>query len=195
MKKFIQLNAFFLFALCIALPITNTFETSYLYSLFVVIIFLFTSIGALLLKNQTKKISIPILLVLSTLLVVLLQLFLGENIKPLYNALGIYIPLISIVSIFLVQSLYDQYTISNIGKTSAIYSVIITLIGAIREILGSGTITYLDKISDFTGIYLKYRVIESNFYMPFFTELSSAFILLGIIAYLINVATDRGEIE
>lgn len=195
MKKLIQLNSFFLFALCVALPITNSFETSFTYFILVFLVFLVTSMFAILLQKPSKQLNIPILIGTSTILVFILQWFLGVNIKPLYNALGIYLPLISIVPVFLVQSLNNQYSIANVMKTSTVYGIIISLIGATREILGSGTITYMDKISDVTGIYLKYRVIESGFNMPFFTELSSAFILLGIIAYLINLVTNRGEIE
>ena len=57
------------------------------------------------------------------------------------------------------------------------------VIGAIREILGNNTITFMDKISSITGYRAIYKIFPENNVLPieFLTTPAGAFMTLGLL--------------
>ena len=63
------------------------------------------------------------------------------------------------------------------------YTVALMTLGAIREILGNNTITFMDKISGITGYRAIYRIFPENDVLPidFLTTPAGAFMTLGLL--------------
>ena len=125
-------------------------------------------------------------------------MILNKYSKPLYDAFGIYLPLVIVNCVILGRALSfasNQKLIPSIKdalKNGIGYTIAISIIGLLRELLGNGTITIMDKISSITG----YREIVKVFNEPInklFLTSGGAFILLGIIIAVINGL--RGEEE
>lgn len=197
MNKFLglfKLNTFLILALALSLPVTYLFETSYVYAILTILIFtISSSIMIFLNKKINSKWVFPTYLAINTILVIGLQIFIKENINLLYNALGIYLIMLLPVSLFLYKSIENNLKLGPIFITNLNYALIIIKIGIIREILGLGTITLLDKTRYFVGYFDKYIIIPKDKIMPFFSSIGGAFILLGIITFAFNQLSNRGD--
>ena len=160
-------------------------STSVVNALGMTLAFSFVLIGSeltisLIRKFIPKTLRVPIFIVVigsfTTIMSLLLQAFLPD----LNKALGIFIPLVVVNCIIIgrveafaskrsvIESLFDALGMS-VG-----YGIVIVSIGAIREILGSGTI-------------LGYQIFGSN-YNPalFFILPPGAFLVIGIEIAIIN---------
>lgn len=101
---------------------------------------------SLLRKVIPDKVRIPAYIVIVASFVTIVQLLLQGFVTPLYDALGIYIPLIVVNCIILGRA--EAYASKNGVLVSACdgigmglgFTVGLTLIGIFREIIGSGTI-------------------------------------------------------
>lgn len=101
---------------------------------------------SLLRKVIPDKVRIPAYIVIVASFVTVVQLLLQGFVTPLYDALGIYIPLIVVNCIILGRA--EAYASKNGVLVSACdgigmglgFTVGLTLIGIFREIIGSGTI-------------------------------------------------------
>lgn len=101
---------------------------------------------SLLRKAIPDKVRIPAYIVIVASFVTVVQLLLQGFVTPLYDALGIYIPLIVVNCIILGRA--EAYASKNGVLVSACdgigmglgFTVGLTLIGIFREIIGSGTI-------------------------------------------------------
>lgn len=160
-------------------------STSVVNALGMTLAFSFVLIGSeltisLIRKSIPKTLRVPIFIVVigsfTTIMSLLLQAFLPD----LNKALGIFIPLVVVNCIIIgrveafaskrsvIESLFDALGMS-VG-----YGIVIVSIGAIREILGNGTI-------------LGYQIFGSN-YNPalFFILPPGAFLVIGIEIAIIN---------
>lgn len=101
---------------------------------------------SLLRKVIPDKVRIPAYIVIVASFVTVVQLLLQGFVTPLYDALGIYIPLIVVNCIILGRA--EAYASKNGVLVSACdgigmglgFTIGLTLIGIFREIIGSGTI-------------------------------------------------------
>lgn len=143
-------------------------------------------IGAL--KNLIPDmVRIPAYIVIIASLVTVLQMLMQAYMPGIYATLGLYIPLIVVNCIILgraeafaakhtaVESLMDGIGI-GLGFTGAL-----TLLGAVREILGTGAIFKSDDFG-LAGIPLQ----GENFGMLIFVLAPGAFIVLGYLIALVN---------
>ncbi|MCE2616482.1 MAG: electron transport complex subunit RsxE [Phocaeicola sp.] len=143
-------------------------------------VLIFSNVLISALKNLIPDmVRIPAYVVVIATLVTLLQMFMQAYVPGLYKTLGIFIPLIVVNCILLgraeafaskhgpVPSFFDGLGI-GLGFTFAL-----TLLGAIREFLGTG------KIFDIT-------IFPENYGMLVFVLAPGAFIALGYLIAIVN---------
>ena len=185
--------------LCSLLAVTTTFEKSYMMGIVVLIVLLISNtVVSIIRKFVNDEVRIPVYIIIISTIVTIIQMILNKYSKPLYDAFGIYLPLVIVNCVILGRALSfasNQKLIPSIKdalKNGIGYTIAISIIGLLRELLGNGTITIMDKISSITG----YREIVKVFNEPInklFLTSGGAFILLGIIIAVINGL--RGEEE
>jgi Na+-translocating ferredoxin:NAD+ oxidoreductase RnfE subunit len=181
--------------LCISLfpfmAVATTFETSYIMGLSILLITILSGIViSLISKFINKKIRIYVYLLIAAIFTTLLDIFMSSYIEPLSTVLGIYIPLIAI-SITILNKDEDKpikESIIESLKYGLIIAISLSLIGLIREVLGSNTITVMDKISSVTGYISKYEIFPANNIIPNQLLLTSAgaFLMVGLILGIIK---------
>lgn len=153
-------------------------------TLFVLI--LSNMIISILKKNIPVKIRIPAYIMVIATLVTTLELLMKAYLPTLYNVLGIFIPLIVVNCIILgrAESYASKNTVINsifdgIGNGLG-FTLSLTLIGAVREILGTGKIlnfSLTDKLFDPAMIFI----------LP-----PGAFITIGVMVAIINKYKQKG---
>ncbi|ADD01443.1 electron transport complex, RnfABCDGE type, E subunit [Thermoanaerobacter mathranii subsp. mathranii str. A3] len=147
------------------------------------------SVVSLLRKVIPDKIRIPAFIVVIATFVTVVEMFMKAYTPALYNALGIFIPLIVVNCIILGRA--EAFASKNNLLTSVMdglgmgagYTLAVLILGSIREILGSGSLF---------GIQLFGASFEPAliFIMP-----PGAFIVLGILIGLFNHARRRKEVS
>lgn len=186
--------------LCSVLAVTTTFEKSYTMGLVVLIILVVSNmIVSIIRKLVNDEVRIPIYIIIISTLVTITEIILNRYSKPLYDAFGIYLPLIVVNCIILGRALSFASknkvfaSIKDGFKSGIGYLVAISLFGLFRELLGNGTITVMNDLSSLTGYRWIINVFNNNI-LPnkIFITSGGAFILLGILIGLVN-ALKRGE--
>lgn len=188
--------------LCPMLLSTITFETSYIMGLIVFIVILIDSIIFSLLKNYiSKDLKLPIHIIITSIIIVLIQLSINNYISLLESTFKLTLPLLIINTIILNNMLsYNKEdkiikSIKDNLKIGFTFLILISLFGLIKELLGTGTITIMDNISSITGYKEIIEVFSSNI-LPnkLFITNGGTLILLGILLGIIN-NLKRGEIK
>ena len=138
-------------------------------------------------KIIPDKVRIPAFIVIAASLVTMMQLLLQGFIPSLYDSLGIYIPLIVVNCIILGRA--ESYASRNPVLPSLFdgigmglgFSVALTCIGAVREILGAGEL-------------FGFRVMPQS-YVPFsiFVMAPGAFFVLAFLTAAKNKIKINGE--
>ncbi|MBQ8760847.1 MAG: electron transport complex subunit E [Bacteroidales bacterium] len=132
-----------------------------------------------LLKNFIpNKVHIPCYIVVIASFVTVLQLLMQAYIPAIYETLGLFIPLIVVNCIVLGRA--EAYACKNSVGASAVdgismglgYSMALTILGSIREILGSGSI-------------FGWKFIEGDAILVFVLA-PGAFIALGFLIAIMN---------
>ncbi len=131
------------------------------------------------------KIRIPAFIVVICTFVTVVQMVMQAFVPALYQSLGLFIPLIVVNCIILART--KAFASKNSVLRSAVdgvgmgigFTLAITLIGSIREIIGNGTIFGLN-------------VFGAN-YQPMLLLVLPAggFIVFGLLIGLVNLITDR----
>ena len=187
--------------LCSTLAVTTTFEKSYMMGLVVMIILIISNlIVSLIRKFVNDEIRIPVYIIIISTLVTIIEMLLSKYSKPLYESFGIYLPLIVVNCLILGRALSyvsKNKVLNSVKdgfKNGLGYLVAISIIGLLREILGSGKITIMNDISSITG-YREIINIYSGALLgnKLFLTSGGAFILLGIVIGFINAFKNRGE--
>ena len=133
-----------------------------------------------LLKNLIPdKVRIPAFIVVIASFVTMVQLLVQAYLPAVYDALGLFIPLIVVNCIVLGRA--EAFAAKNNVGLSALdgigmglgFTLALTILGAIRELLGTG------KIFDFA-------VFPENYGMLVFVLAPGAFIALAYVMALVN---------
>ncbi|MBQ2290846.1 MAG: electron transport complex subunit E [Paludibacteraceae bacterium] len=133
-----------------------------------------------LLKNLIPdKVRIPAFIVVIATFVTMVQLLMQAYLPPIYEELGLFIPLIVVNCVVLGRA--EAFAAKNSVGLSALdglgmglgFSVALTLIGAVRELLGSGCL-------------FGSRVYGEEYGMLIFVLAPGAFIVLGYLMALIQ---------
>lgn len=188
--------------LCSTLAITTNFESSYMMGICVLIVLILTSIiVSLLRKIVPDNVKTPVYIVIIASFVTILEMLLKKFIEPLYNVLGIYLPLIVVNCIILGRSI-SVYSKENV-KVSILdaigiglgYTFSLCLIGFVRELLGNGTITLINNLSSIFNFKLIIRVIPDIKILPnsIFISPTGSFLIVGIVLSVINFIKERNN--
>ena len=203
MKRFfngiIKENPIFvlLLGLCSTLAVTTTVENGYLMGICVLIVLLFSNIVvSLIRKFVNDDVRIPVYILIIGTFVTILEILLKNYIPSLYKALGIYLPLITVNCIVLGRAITvasKEDVLNSVLDALGVgvgYTLSITLISLIREVLSTNTITLMNNISSFTGYKAVYENILPEtviFPMNIFGLSAGAFLTLAFIMAIINL--------
>lgn len=130
-------------------------------------------------KIIPDRVRIPAYIVVVATLVTIVQLLLQAYVPSLYSSLGIYIPLIVVNCIILGRA--ESYaskngvlesTFDGIGMGLG-FTVALTCIGIVRELLGSGAV-------------FGYTIIPEDFHVAVFVLAPGAFFVLAVLTALQN---------
>lgn len=176
--------------LCPALAVTTKFENGYLMGLCVLFILLFSNtIISIIKKYIPENVKIPVYILIIATFVTIVEMLLYKYIPRLYEALGIYLPLVAVNCIVLGRALttaskesLKKSVLDALGIGLG-FTLSLMLISAVREILGSNTITLMDSISNITGYKAIYNVFPKMDILPidFFIKPAGAFFTLGLL--------------
>lgn len=171
-----------LVGLCSVLAITNTVLNSVSMGMAVIAVITASNMVVSMFRNFIpKKIRIPAFIVIIATFVTLVEMFMEAFAQPIYQSLGIFIPLIVVNCVILARA--ESFAYKNKVLPSIVdglgmgvgYTVAVVILGAVREILGAGTFL--------SGTNFEMSVFGSG-YKPIALLITpaGAFIALGIIA-------------
>ncbi len=171
--------------MCPTLAVTTKAENGVAMGCAVIFVLLGSNIVISLIRNVTPaKVRIPVFIVLIATLVTIVDLFMAAFLYDLHKVLGIFIPLIVVNCIILGRA--EAFASKNSVFRSSLdalgmgigFTLALTALGSIREILGNGTIFGFELL---TGLgYQKFIIML----LP-----PGAFIALGLLMGLMNKMT------
>ena len=170
---------------CATLGMSTSAVNSFGMGISVTVVLLLSNVLiSLLRKVIPNTVRIPAFIVIIATMVTLLRMVLEKYIPDLYDAMGVFLPLIVVNCVILGRA--EAFASKNPVLDSAVDGVAtglgltfaLTLIGVIREFLGSGS---------FFGMQI------TDFKIGFFTNSAGAFFVYGICIALFVLITDRLE--
>ena len=140
---------------------------------------------SMLKKLIPDKVRIPAFIVVIATFVTMVQLAMQAYLPAIYDVLGLFIPLIVVNCIVLGRA--EAFAAKNSVGLSALdgigmglgFTLALTLLGACRELLGSGKIF---SIGDFEG----FQIFPNNYAALIFVLAPGAFICLAYLMALVN---------
>jgi electron transport complex protein RnfE len=167
--------------LCPTLAVTKAAETGFGMGIAVVFVLTCSNVIVSILRNVIpRQVRIACFIVVIAGFVVMVELLSQAFVYPIYEKLGIFVPLIVVNCIILGRA--EAFASRNGILPSALdglgiglgYTLSLTVLGAIREVLGQGTLFGID-------------VMWSSFRpFTFMTEAPGAFVSLGILLAIMN---------
>ncbi len=188
--------------LCSALAVTNKFENAYVMGLCVLIVLTLSNLIISIIKKLVpENVKIPVYILIIATLVTIIEILLQKYVKPLYDVLGIYLPLIVVNCIILGRALQvasKEKIIPSILDGIGVglgYTFVLMIIALFREILGSNTLTLMDNISTLTGYKAIYKILPTNDILPIniFSKEAGAFLTLGLLIALAKYIGGKHE--
>lgn len=167
--------------MCPTLAITTTVSNGLGMGLAATFVLICSNLVISLLRNFIPdKIRIPAFIVVIATFVTIVQLLLQAFIPALYESLGVFIPLIVVNCIIFARA--ESFASKNPPLESACdglgmglgFTLAITLLSAIRELLGSGTLLGIQVMPD------GYQP------MAIITQAPGGFIMLGLLMIVMN---------
>lgn len=180
-----------LVGLCSVLAVTNTMINSISMGLAVTAVLVGSNVVISIFRNVIpQKIRIPAFVVVIATFVTIVEMFLKAYAQPIYQSLGIFIPLIVVNCIILARA--ESFAYKNPVLPSLIdglgngvgYTVAVVILGTIRELFGSGTL--------FADTNFVINVFGDKFQPAgVFVMAPGAFIVLGVMIAIFNVLTKK----
>ncbi len=131
-------------------------------------------------KLIPSAIRLPIFITVIAAFTTIVQLVLNAYVESLYNALGVFIPLI-VVNCIIMGRVEAFASKNNVGDSildglgmGIGYTIVLVAISLIRELLGGGTL--------FAGTALKVEVLPEAFRIGIFNSAPGGFLVFGILA-------------
>ncbi|TJX62507.1 electron transport complex subunit E [Soehngenia saccharolytica] len=165
-----------LIGMCSVLAVSSSLKNSVTMAVAVIGVLVLSNVVISMIRKVTpEKIRIPIFIVVIATFVTLVEMLMKAFMQPMYQALGIFIPLIVVNCLILARA--EAFASKNSVFKSAIdgvamglgYGIAIVILGTIREIIGSGSIWGIQLFG------------ESFQPAALFIAPPGAFILLGIL--------------
>lgn len=198
--------------MCPALAVTTSFESSFgMGILFTFVLTCSNIIISALRKVIPDEARTPCYIVIIAAFVTLVKMFTEAFLPELYSSLGVFLSLLVVNCIVLGRaeafanknSVFDS-TLDGLGNGLG-YTIAISMVGLVREILGTGLIT-IGKIFTFIPYIIRIPVLsyfnpETQMYdfdysMPFFSKPAGAFVVLGIfVAVIVAISLHKQNLE
>ena len=131
-------------------------------------------------KLIPSAIRLPVFITVIAAFTTIVQLVLNAYVESLYNALGVFIPLIVVnciimgrVEAFASKNKIGDSILDGLGMGIG-YTIVLVVISLIRELLGGGTL--------FAGTALKIDVLPEAFRIGIFNSAPGGFLVFGILA-------------
>ena len=131
-------------------------------------------------KLIPSAIRLPVFITVIAAFTTIVQLVLNAYVESLYNALGVFIPLIVVnciimgrVEAFASKNKVGDCVLDGLGMGIG-YTIVLVAISLIRELLGGGTL--------FAGTALKIEVLPEAFRIGIFNSAPGGFLVFGILA-------------
>ena len=181
--------------LCPALAVTTNFESSYMMGICFLIILVLSNVTISIIKKLVpENVRIPVYILIIGTFVTILEILLNKYLPRLYEQLGVYLSLIVVNCIVLGRALSVAsknkvlYTLKDSIAIGLGFTFALMIIGAVREILGSNTITFMESLSQITGYRAVYKVYPNMSLLPnpIFVSPAGAFLTLGFLLALFN---------
>ncbi len=191
-----------LLGMCTTLAITTTFENGLIMGISVTFVLLFSSIIiSLISKYVSDDLRIPSYIIIIATFVTVIEMLLKKYSITVYDALGVYLPLITVNCIILGRVLSYasknkvKASINDALKTGIQYTFALVLFASIREILGNNSLTIVDNLSNIFGDKIIFSIFPNNYMLPnnIFLTSAGAFITLGILLGIMNKIRSRGD--
>ena len=140
---------------------------------------------SMLRKSTPDEIRIPIFVVVIATFVTVIEMIVQAFFTPLYEALGIFLPLIVVNCIILARA--EAFAFKNSVFSSAIdglgnglgFTLALTILGTIREFFGAGSV-------------FGKRIALGNFEpMSIIVQSSGGFLVLGIVLAIFSIFTAK----
>lgn len=135
-------------------------------------------------KFIPSAIRLPVFIIIIAAFTTIVQLVLQAYVESLYDALGVFLPLIVVNCIIMgrVEAFASKNNIGNsildaLGMGIG-YTIVLVLISLIRELLGGGTLL--------TGTALKIEVIPEAYRIGLFNSAPGGFLVFGILAAVVQ---------
>ncbi|WP_288906985.1 electron transport complex subunit RsxE [uncultured Treponema sp.] len=135
-------------------------------------------------KFIPSAIRIPVFIIIIAAFTTIVQLVLQAYVESLYDALGVFLPLIVVNCIIMgrVEAFASKNNIGNsildaLGMGIG-YTIVLVLISLIRELLGGGTLL--------AGTALKIEVIPEAYRIGLFNSAPGGFLVFGILAAVVQ---------
>lgn|SRR5574344_329987 len=191
-----------LLGLCSSLAVTTKFEDAYLMGLCLLFVLICSNFIICIIKKLVpSNVQIPVYILIIGTFVTILEILLSKYIKPLYDSLGIYLSLIVVNCIVLGRAIEvaskkgAKDTFLDSLKIGLGYTLSLSLIAFIREILGNATLTLTDSIASMFGYMPVIIKLPTSMYFPIslFKETAGAFLTLGILIAIFNYYKNKEE--
>ena len=131
-------------------------------------------------KLIPSAIRLPVFITVIAAFTTIVQLVLNAYVESLYNALGVFIPLIVVnciimgrVEAFASKNKVGDSILDGLGMGIG-YTIVLVAISLIRELLGGGTL--------FAGTALKVDILPEAFRIGIFNSAPGGFLVFGILA-------------
>ncbi|MBC8590833.1 electron transport complex subunit RsxE [Wansuia hejianensis] len=180
-----------LVGLCSVLAVTTTMVNAFSMGMAVTAVLIGANVVISLLRNVIpSKIRIPAFIVVIATFVTIIQMFMQAFLPPIYEALGIFLPLIVVNCIILARA--ESFAYKNKVLPSVVdglgnglgYTLAVVALATIRELVGAGTL--------FAGTGLEINVFGDKFQpAAVFVAPAGAFIVLGLLIGVFNTMTKK----
>ncbi len=135
-------------------------------------------------KNIPTSIRLPIFIIIIAAFTTIVQLVLQAYVESLYDALGVFLPLIVVnciimgrVEAFASKNLVGDSILDALGMGIG-YTMVLVTISFIRELLGGGTLM--------AGTALKVEIIPEAYRISIFNSAPGGFLVFGLLAAFVQ---------
>ena len=187
-----------LLGLCSALAVTTTLESAYIMGFCVLVVLIASEFLISIIKNIVPdNVKIPVYILIIGTFVTIVEILLSKFVPKVYEVLNIYLPLIIVNCIVLGRCLniaskqsVGHSLLDAIGMGLG-YTLALSIIAFIRELLGSGTITLIDNLSTLTKSKFIIEVFDKSYLPNFLVSPSGAFLVVGFLLAFINFVKEK----
>lgn len=182
--------------LCPILATTTSFSSAFGFGIAILVTLILTNTSISAIRRYVpSQIRIPVLIVIITTIVTVIEMFMHAYMFDLSQTLGVYLSLIAVNCIILGRA--EAFAMKNTVLDSLLdgigtgigFILSLSVIALLREFLGTGGLVFTSLL---TGKELwSFVLIPSDYVISIFVTGPGAFLVFGLLVALINVATTK----